>query len=125
MGNLPTLRPSERPTCVFLEPGQLTVGSYLGRWLSHARGRVRPKTFDGYEALVRCHANPALGHLPLGHLHPLHLQELYSQLLEGAPGRRPLAAGSVLNLHLLLKQALAQAVRWQLLPSNPAVDAQP
>ena len=42
-----------------------------------------------------------------------------SVLLDGTlvprPPRRPLSAGSVLNLHLLLTQALGQAVRWQLL----------
>jgi integrase len=31
----------------------------------------------------------------------------------------------VLNLHLVLAQALGQAVRWQLLASNPAAGAQP
>jgi integrase len=36
-----------------------------------------------------------------------------------------LSAGSVLNLRLVLTQALGQAVRWQLLPSNPAAGAQP
>ena len=108
-----------------LQPEVLTVGSYLERWLRHARARVRPTTADGYHALVHCHAKPALGNLPLDQLHPLHLQDLYSRLLEGTPERRALAAGTVLNLHLLLNQALAQAVRWQLLQSNPAAGAQP
>ena len=31
----------------------------------------------------------------------------------------------MLNLHLVLNQALGQAVRWQLLPSNPAKGTQP
>jgi len=35
------------------------------------------------------------------------------------------SAGTVLNLHLLLTQAVAQAVRWQLLAANPVAGAQP
>jgi len=31
----------------------------------------------------------------------------------------------VLNLHLVLRQALGQAVRWELLAANPAAGAQP
>src|SRR5439155_7974053 len=56
-------------------------------------------------------------------LAPLHLQRLYAALLAG-PGSR-VSGGTVLNLHLVLTQALSQAVRWGLLASNPAAGAQP
>lgn len=102
-----------------------TVAEYLSRWLTHVRSRVRLTTFEGYEALVRCHAIPLLGEKPLAELHPLDLQDAYAALLEGCPHRRPLSAGSVRNLHLVLAQALKQAVRWQLLVASPAAGAQP
>jgi integrase len=51
---------------------------------------------------------------------PASLQELYASLLEGG-----LAGGTVLNLHLVLAQALAQAVRWGLIEWSPAAGAQP
>jgi hypothetical protein len=31
------------------EQPSLTTGTYLASWLAHVRGRVRAKTFDGYE----------------------------------------------------------------------------
>jgi integrase len=102
-----------------------SVGGFLAAWLTHVRGRVRRVTFEGYEVLVRRHALPALGALELAALRPLHLQDLYGRLLAGGAGRRPLAAGTVLNLHLVLTQALGQAVRWELLAANPAAGAQP
>ncbi|HZU76710.1 MAG TPA: site-specific integrase [Dehalococcoidia bacterium] len=101
------------------------MGLYLRRWLAHVQGRVRAVTYEGYEALIRRHALPAVGELPLAGLEPLVLQELYGDLLRGRAGRRPLAAGTVLNLHLVLTQAFSQAVRWQLLARNPAAGAQP
>ena len=58
----------------------LDTGEYLKDWLAHARGRVRPRTYQGYEGLIRLYAVPALGHVPLIGLRPLHLQGLYSRL---------------------------------------------
>jgi len=104
-----------------VEP-DLTLGAYLGQWLAHARGRVRAKTLDGYEALVRIHATPMLGEIALSALRPLDLQRAYAQLLGPEHG---LSAGSVLNLHLVLTQALGQAQRWGMIATNPAHGAQP
>jgi integrase len=103
----------------------LSTGAYLTQWLSFVKTRTRPTTYEGYASLVRWHALPTLGPIPLSSLHPLDLQGLYSALLERGPGERALSTGSVLNLHLVLTQALGQAVRWQLLGSNPAGGARP
>jgi integrase len=108
---------------VTVDQGTLEVGSYLRRWLDHMRGRVRAKTHQGYEGLIRLYALPHLQGLALTALRPLHLQGLYSSLL--ADPHRHLSGGTVLNLHLVLTQALGQAVRWGLLGSNPAAGAQP
>jgi integrase len=104
-----------------LEEGSetLTFESYAEAWLDHVRARVRPTTYRGYEGLIRGYAVPAMGHHLLGDLHPLHVQRL-----EGAALQR-VSAGTVLNLHLVLVQALNQAVRWGLIASNPAKGAQP
>ena len=103
----------------------LSVADYLARWLAHARGRVRAKTYEGYGALIRLHAIPQLEQVRLRALSPLRIQHLYDELLGGPGARGPLGAGTVLNLHLVLTQALGQAVRWGLLASNPAAGAQP
>jgi len=100
----------------------LSLGHYLKEWLAHTRGRVRASTYRGYESLIRCYAVPALGEIRLSELSPLQIQRLYSSLLE--PERR-LSAGTVLNLHLVLTQALGQAVRWGILERNPVKGAQP
>lgn len=100
-----------------------SFGVYLEDWLAHIAGRVRAKTWQGYECLIRLHARPHLGNLPLSEISPLHLQRLYGSLLSD-PNRR-LSGGTVLNLHLVLTQALSQAVRWGYLSSNPAAGAQP
>jgi integrase len=99
---------------------ELSVGDYLRQWLAHVAGRVRPKTLDGYRGLIRLYASPGLGALRLIEVGPLEVQGLYSELLG-----RGLSAGTVVNLHLVLTQALGQAERWGLIARNPVASAQP
>ena len=98
----------------------VSTGEYLSQWLRYSKGRLRSKTHEGYEGVIRLYASPGIGGVPLSRLHPLHLQECYASLIE-----RGLAGGTVLNLHLVLAQALAQAVRWGLIERSPAAGAQP
>jgi integrase len=102
-----------------------TVGEYLEQWLAHAKGRVRATTYEGYESLVRLHAAPALGEIPLRSLHPLDVQRLYADLL-GTPrvGGRVLSSSTVRNLHRVLVVAFRCAVRWGIMQSNPVTAAQ-
>ena len=89
---------------------EATVGSYLRSWLQHSKTRVRAKTYEGYEGVVRLYAEPRIGHISLRDLAPLDLQGLYAELLGDTDYQ--LSGGIVLNLHLVLTQALSQAVRW-------------
>ena len=102
------------------EQAPLSLGDYLDSWLAHVRGRVRAKTYDGYECLIRLYVPAELRELALAAVSPLDLQRMYSALLA-----RGLSAGTVVNLHLVMTQALSPAVRWGLISSNPAFGAQP
>jgi integrase len=88
--------------------GDPDLAHYLGLWLDHMAGRVRPKTLDGYRGLIRLYVLPAIGGRRLAELRPLDVQGLYAGL--SAPERK-LLGGTVLNLHLVLTQALGQAER--------------
>jgi integrase len=103
-------------------PGIL-VSSYFDQWLGHVRTRVRRKTWEGYEVLLRRYARTALGEMALGAVTPLDIQRLYGELMSRE--ERPLAGGTVLNLHLVLTQCFGQAVRWGMLDRSPTMGAQP
>lgn len=107
----------------YVEPTKLSVAEYLERWLKdYARNAVAPKTFERYSEIVRCHLIPALGDQPLAKLHPLHIQDHYSEALESGRlnGKGGLSAQTVLHHHRVLREALQQAVKWLLLARNPA-----
>ena len=118
----------ELDTGAYVEPARMTVGDYLEKWLDdYAKSNVAGKTFERYADIVRGHIKPALGHILLPKLHPLHIQDFYSvALTEGRrDGRGGLSAQTVLHCHRILRGALNQAVRWQLLIRNPADAVEP
>jgi integrase len=98
-----------------------TVAQYFVWWLEALkRPRLRPRTYQRYEALIRLHIAPHIGGVTLARLTPQHLTSLYSQLLAAGQSRR-----SVEFAHILVHGGLKQAVRLQLIGRNPAdaVDA--
>src|SRR5437763_1579331 len=115
------------------KPGQwadseaLTFAQYAREWLAHMRGRIRPTTHRGYAGLLELYALPAIGEVPLAQLRPMQLQRLYGDLLGRGSLRAPrgLSAGTVLNLHRVMVQALGCAKRWGLITDSPAASADP
>lgn len=114
----------EMETGTFIIEQDIRLGEYLNRWLKdYAEVQVAPRTYARYEEIIHNHILPALGRVPLQKLRPLHLQNFYSALLKGGrldgkPGG--LSAQTVQHYHRLLRNALQQAVRWQMLAVNPA-----
>lgn len=101
------------------EAGKLTFGDYLRRWLrDSARGSVKPNTLVRYEGNICNHIDPALGHILLRDLTAAHLQGLYSEKAD-----QGLAPGTIRQMHAVAGRALKQAVKWRLIPHNPAEDA--
>ncbi|BDP42601.1 site-specific integrase [Deinococcus aetherius] len=93
--------------------GPDSLGAYLGRWLEHKRRGVRPSTYRMYVTGLRPVDGP-LGERELTSLTVLDIQALVDAL---CPTHGPRAAGQALHL---LRMALRQAIRWQLLPANVA-----
>jgi integrase len=91
------------------QPGRITLGQYLERWLEAVRPTLRPSSHAIYGHLIRLHLS-RLASVPLKRLSPLHLAGLYAEL---APATAVAAAR-------VLHRALADAVRWGLIGQNPA-----
>lgn len=104
-----------------------TLASYLAQWLeTYAKPNVGKKTFERYERIVQQNIAPYLGDTPLADLKPLQIQSFYAELLTS--GRKKgggLSPLTVQHVHRLLRKALHQAVRWEIIERNPAdgVDA--
>jgi integrase len=107
----------------YLEPSKTTLAQFLDRWLEHIKSQVSPKSHERYAGLVNQNIIPRLGAVPLTKLKPTQISAAYSAALDG--GRRDAKSGglsprTVGHMHRVLKQALTQAVKWELLARNPA-----
>lgn len=92
------------------------LGEYLESWLGdYAAGAVSPVTLARYRSIVHVHLVPALGHIPILRLTPQALQGYLSRKLA-----KGLSSTTMHHHYRLLHGALKHAVRWNLLPRNPA-----
>jgi integrase len=106
----------DRDLGVFFEPSRMTLDGYLDKWLeTAAKPKLRAKTHRDYEALLRRYVRPVLGSRPVSKIEPLEIQGLYAGMQE-----RGLSARTVRFTHAVLRAALHQAVKWRLIPQNPA-----
>lgn len=102
----------------------LTFGAYLtNRWLPGKRITLAQSTWDGYRRKVDRHILPAIGHLRIRRLRAHHLERLYDRMLHPTDGGRALAPKTVLEVHLIIRGALNDAVTRGLVNSNVALVA--
>lgn len=99
----------------FMKPGKTTLGEFLERWVADYRPNLSARGFERYEGIVRGHLIPGVGSITLARLKPEHLQEYYTTTLNAG-----VSTGTVRYHHAVLHVALQTAVRWGLLPRNPA-----
>ena len=93
---------------------QQKMETFLVQWLEDVHKHVvRPRTYERYEAMIRLHLVPGIGHHQLQKLTPQHLQRFYTQKLEEG-----LSPTTVAGFHKMLHLALKKAVRWNLVARN-------
>ncbi|ODU01326.1 MAG: hypothetical protein ABS81_20995 [Pseudonocardia sp. SCN 72-86] len=103
-----------------------TVGEYLDYWLDEVvKPELRPTTYAGYETMVRVHIKPVLGRKKLDELGPADVRHLLAVLREKETtghggGRRTLSKRMVQFAHAVLRNALSNAVREELITRNAA-----
>jgi integrase len=98
-----------------LAPKATTVRDYLTKWLAHMTAQISPASHERYSGVIIGNLIPTLGAVALIDLRAPLIAKVYGDLIA-----RGLSPRSVLLAHKVLKQALAQAVAWELIGRNPA-----
>jgi integrase len=111
----------------YLEPSKTTLAQFLDRWLEHMRSQISPKSHARYSELARKNIVPLLGSTILTKLRAEAIDAAYAKALTSGrrDGRGGLSPQTVTHMHRILKQALGQAVKWELLIRNPVDAASP
>jgi len=91
------------------------MSEFLEQWLQSIKETVKPKTWIQYEHIVRGHILPDLSRVKLKDLRPDQIQALYNRKLNSG-----VSPNTVRLIHAVLHRSLRQALKWGLIPRNPA-----
>jgi integrase len=118
---------TERENGTGIDPKKIRLAQFLDRWLEYMHSQVSPKSHERYSEIIRKNIIPALGGMLITKLHPSQISQMYAEALSGGrrDGKGGLAPTTVVYMHRLMKHALAQAVRWEVLSRNPAEAVEP
>jgi integrase len=101
---------------VDVSANRTTLQQWLTRWLVLVKPKVEPGTYNPYKRHCDKHIIPLLGHVQLTKLKRFHIQGFYPALADlGVSPAMQRKIGTTLTI------ALNEAVRLDLLPSNPAL----
>ncbi len=97
-----------------------TIADLTGEWLEQKRRTLSPKSIEYYEEALRIYLLPALGTRKVSTLTARDLDGLYRAL--EVKGVSPYG---IRKAHATIRAALSQAVKWQMVSSNVALQASP
>jgi len=98
----------------------LTFGAYLkSQWLPAKKLHLATSTYRGYERNVQLHVLPTLGRVPIRRLRYQQIEALYDTLLHPKTGVG-MSPKTVYEIHLVIRGALADALRRGLVTRNVA-----
>lgn len=110
-----TAKLREKDLGQFVEPASMPLNQFLDSWLQDsAKNKVRLRTYDTYEALLKNHVRNKIGGKRLCDLQAYEIQKLYNGMIAAG-----YSAKTVKHVHNVLSQALKQAVKWKLIFQNP------
>ncbi len=114
----------------YISPSRLTLSDFSERWLrDYVDVNLAPKTAQIYRDKLNDRILPALGHLKLEQIKPLHILDFYSSLQkdgirsDGKTGG--LGAATIQQYHRVLSSILKHAVDWKIISDNPASSVKP
>ncbi len=96
----------------------VTLGEYAQRWVALKVRDLRPTTKAAYANSLTNHILPAMGHMALSEIKPLHVDELMS----GLSGKSSALCVKVLNT---LSQIMESAIENDIIPKNPCRGRKP
>lgn len=100
------------------------VSELLEAWFAIGSTGWAPTTIRQTRSVLDRYLRPHLGHISVGDVTPAMIDATYAVLSRrGGVGGRPLAPGTLARVHVVLRAAFAQAVRWGWVWDNPVARA--
>jgi len=97
------------------------MSDLLEAWFAIAAASWAPTTVRQTRSVLDRYLHPHIGAVRVGELTTARIDRLYAELGQaGGIGGKPLAPATLARTHVVLRSALAHAVRWEWIWDNPA-----
>lgn len=122
----------EQKTGTFIVPTADTLADLLNEYMSiYGVNTWAMSTYESRKGLMRNYIIPIIGDVCLTDITPRMMDQYYHELLNvksvSTHNRKPMSEYltplTVREIHKLLRNAFNQAVRWELIPRNPVLNA--
>lgn len=122
----------EQQTGTFVVPTATTVAELLEEYVSvYGVSNWSMSTYDSKRSLIYNYINPIIGDMKLDDLNPRVMDRFYISLQKvkpktvqnKAPKSQYLTAHTIREIHKILRNAFNQAVKWEMMPRNPVLNA--
>lgn len=115
----------------YIEPSKMTFKDLADKWIKdYGETNLAPKTLYRYNEMLDSRILPAMGHMKIGKIKPLHLVEFYKNLQEDGIRKDKKSGGlspqTIRHHHRLIHAIFETAVNdWHILTYNPAANIKP
>lgn len=100
----------------------ILVTDYLNKWLNnYIKNNYARNTYSSYLNIINRYISPNIGKIELLKLKPFHIQSLYNHMINDLN----LSSSTINICHSTIHSALNQAIKWEILNSNPADAVKP
>lgn len=108
----------------YLSGEKMTYKEYSELWLKdYAYKQMEKTSIERCESALNNQILPAIGHLKLARIQPLHIQEFYDNLQQNGYVKngqhKEYKSSTIKRIHQIVSSSLNIAVQWQLIESNP------
>lgn len=110
------------------ENPKLTLSDFIPQYLDIVKGSLSPGTLEYYKGIIDNYILPALGHMKLQNIKPVHVQEFVKILSQSkisgknhaSKNGQTVSASTVKRKLCVLQSIMKQACKLELIQSNPA-----
>jgi integrase len=104
----------------YIAPEKLTLETFVVDWEEkYASRELAETTLANYLSHIRNHILPAIGHMRLDQVKPLHIINMLNDMKRKDADDKPLSERTKQDSYLTIRNIFERAVEWQIIKNNP------
>jgi len=104
----------------YIAPQKMTLSAFVEEWeKKYAVKHLSESTLETYIGHINNHILPALGHMRLDQVKPMHVVNFLDTLTRKDGKEKELSVGTIQYIYRVLRNIFSRAVEWKLIKENP------